>query len=77
MLTTTGLFAGLITALALVLLTEPALAKKPWPHRPPVTEWYRLSGDINVRCIERSFSVSVGNLAYPNRAVYWPGPCHP
>ena len=43
----------------------------------PVTEWYRLSGDINVRRIERSFSVSVGNLAYPNRAVYWPGPCHP
>jgi hypothetical protein len=77
LLTTTGLFAGLIAALALVLLTEPALAKKPRPYMPRMTEWYRLSGDINVRCIERSFSVSVGNPAYPNRVVYWPAPCRP
>jgi hypothetical protein len=38
--------------------------------------WYRLSGDAYYsHCGQRSFSVSVGNPAFPDRAVWWPRPC--
>ncbi|HKA47535.1 MAG TPA: hypothetical protein VKD68_05205 [Methyloceanibacter sp.] len=79
MLKTTELFAGLIAVLGLVLVAEPALAKKARLYRapPPTGGWYRLSGNVEVLCVERSFSVSVGNPAYPNRAAYWPAPCRP
>jgi hypothetical protein len=79
MLKTTELFACLIAVLGLVLVAEPALAKKARLYRapPPTGGWYRLSGNVEVLCVERSFSVSVGNPAYPNRAAYWPAPCRP
>jgi hypothetical protein len=77
MLRTAGVIAVLIAASALALVSEPALAKKApsLPKQPP--SWYRLSGDVEVRCVERSFSVSVGNPAYPNRLAFWPTPCRP
>ena len=73
---TAGIFAGLITALALVL-AQPALARKAprvFKHQ-PYAAWTRSSAALDVKCIERSFSVSVGNPAYPNRQALWPAPC--
>jgi hypothetical protein len=63
---------------ALALITEQALAKRAAHLReqPPIA-WYRLSDNVGVKCVERSFSVSVGNPAYPNRLAMWPGPCRP
>src|SRR5262245_11847987 len=29
----------------------------------------------NVKCVERSFSVGVGNPAVKNRFAFWPAPC--
>ena len=64
-----GLVVGLIAAFATV--SDPALAKKdPAVGKPPPT-FYR----DDVRCVERSFSISVGNPAYKNRMAYWPAPC--
>jgi len=73
---TVGISAGLITALALVL-AQPALARKAprvFKHQ-PYAAWTRSSAALDVKCIERSFSVSVGNPAYPNRQAVWPAPC--
>jgi hypothetical protein len=63
---------GLIAAAGLVML-QPALAKKGpvVSKQPPI--FYRLTDDP--RCIERSFSISVGNPAYKNRLSIWPAPC--
>jgi hypothetical protein len=69
-----GFALGLVAA----LLVEPALAKTAPPpdsQRPPA--WYRSNGDVRDKCVERSFSVSVGNPAYPNRLAVWPAPCRP
>jgi hypothetical protein len=71
---TLGFVAGLLAASA--FLAGPALAKTP-PQRgtPQPPAWYRGSGDMQVDCVERSFSISVGNPAYPNRLAIWPAPC--
>jgi hypothetical protein len=78
MLRTAGVIARVISASALALITEQALAKRAAHLReqPPIA-WYRLSDNVGVKCVERSFSVSVGNPAYPNRLAMWPGPCRP
>lgn len=65
---TLGFVAGLLAAPA--LFAEPALAKAA-----PKDGRYRGSGDVRVDCVERSFSISVGNPAYPNRLAIWPAPC--
>jgi len=67
----------LISAAAIGVVAVPALAKKSRHHAQPAIPWYRVGGDVEVRCVDRSFSVSVGNPAYPNRALYWPAPCRP
>jgi len=66
--------AALIAGSALMVPTEPSFAKraKEIREQPPV-RWYRLSD--SVRCVERSFSISVGNPAYRNRLAVWPAPC--
>ena len=61
---TLGFVAGLLAAPA--LFAEPALAKAARKDG---------SGDVRVDCVERSFSISVGNPAYPNRLAIWPAPC--
>jgi hypothetical protein len=68
-----GLMAGLIAAAMLATLCEPALAKKASVvhKQPPI--FYRSSD--HMRCVERSFSFSVGNPAYKNRLATWPAPC--
>jgi len=76
MLKTAGLFASLIAAASLVMAADLALARKSRPQRQPAIGWYRLSGDVEVRCVERSYSVSVGNPAF-HRVAIWPGPCRP
>ena len=54
-------------------LAEPTLAKAaPQDGRQQHPAWYRGSGDVQVDCVERSFSISVGNPAYPNRLAIWP-----
>jgi len=71
---TLGFVAGLLAAPA--LFAEPALAKKAFQAgRQQHPAWYRGSGDVRVDCVERSFSISVGNPAYPNRLAIWPAPC--
>ena len=71
---TLGFVAGLLAASA--LFVEPALAKAaPQLGRQQHRAWYRGSGDVQVDCVERSFSISVGNPAYPNRLAIWPAPC--
>ena len=47
-------------------------AQHTFREQPPVA-WYP-PGSI-VRCVERSFSISVGNPAYKNRLAHWPAPC--
>jgi hypothetical protein len=37
--------------------------------------WYRLGGNAQNHCGQRSFSISVGNPAFKNDIVYWPAPC--
>jgi hypothetical protein len=59
----------LIAAAGLATLSQSALAKKTPTH----ASWYRSSDDV--RCVERSFSISVGNPAYRNRWAIWPAPC--
>jgi hypothetical protein len=46
-------------------------------HPPQKAErvWYRLNDDAYSHCGQRSFSVSVGNPAFPGRAIWWPWPC--
>jgi hypothetical protein len=67
-------FVSLLAAPA--LFAEPALAKKAFQAgRQQHPAWYRGSGDVRVDCVERSFSISVGNPAYPNRLAIWPAPC--
>jgi hypothetical protein len=63
---------GLIAAAVLAML-QPALAKKApaIPKQPPI--FYRLTDAL--RCVERSFSISVGNPAYKHHLSIWPAPC--
>ena len=75
-LNTAGLLLSLMAAATLVMAADPALAKKPRVHRQHTIDWYRLSGDVEVRCVERSYSVSVGNPAF-HRLAIWPAPCRP
>jgi hypothetical protein len=64
----------LIAAAALATLSQSALAKKtPAVRKPTHASWYRSSDDV--RCVERSFSISVGNPAYRTRLAIWPAPC--
>jgi hypothetical protein len=35
--------------------------------------WYRM--EAYSHCGQRSFSVSVGNPAFPERMIWWPRPC--
>ena len=71
---TLGFVAGLLAASA--LFAEPALAKAaPQLGRQQHPAWYWGSRDVQVDCVERSFSISVGNPAYPNRLAIWPAPC--
>jgi hypothetical protein len=71
---TLGFVAGLLAAST--LFAEPALAKKALQAgRQQHPAWYRGRGDVQVDCVERSFSISVGNPAYPNRLAIWPAPC--
>jgi hypothetical protein len=73
---TAGFAAALLSASALAILAEPALAKKaPQVRKQPPIVGYRLSGDVRDACVQRSFSISVGNPAYPNRLAAWPAPC--
>jgi hypothetical protein len=45
-------------------------------HQKAAPVWYRLSDDAYYsHCGQRSFSVSVGNPAFPNRGIWWPRPC--
>ena len=37
--------------------------------------WYRLSDEAYSHCGQRTFSVSVGNPAFPDRVIWWPRPC--
>jgi hypothetical protein len=69
-----GLVAGLIAPTLLASLIEPALAKKAPVVRKEPPIFYRSWND-DVRCVERSFSISVGNPAYRNRLSIWPAPC--
>ena len=69
-----GLVAGLIAAAAFATCDESALAKKaPAVRKQTHTSGYRSSDDV--QCVERSFSISVGNPAYRNRSSIWPAPC--
>jgi hypothetical protein len=71
---TLGLALGLVGA----FLVEPALAKTaPQPDGQRPSAWHGSSGDVRDECVERSFSVSVGNPAYPSRLPMWPAPCRP
>ena len=67
-----GLVTGLIAAAAFATLNESALAKKaPGVRKQAPVFWY----GYDIRCVERSFSISVGNPAYRNRLAIWPAPC--
>ena len=37
--------------------------------------WSRINDEAYSHCGQRSFSVSVGNPAFPDRALWWPRPC--
>lgn len=66
----------MIAAAGLALVAEPAFAKKAARFAKPLPiGWYRLSSEIRNDCVDRSFSVSVGNPAFPDRLAVWPGPC--
>jgi hypothetical protein len=66
--------ATLIAVAALATLGESALAKKaPAVRQQKPASWYGSNDDV--RCVERSFSISVGNPAYRNRLSIWPAPC--
>jgi hypothetical protein len=66
------LVAALIAALLLVTQGETALARRATAVRKQHPIFHR-SDDI--RCVERSFSISVGNPAYKSRVFNWPAPC--
>jgi hypothetical protein len=68
------LVTGLIAAALFATLLEPALAKEAPIVRKEPQVFYRSWND-DVRCVERSFSISVGNPAYRNRLSIWPAPC--
>ncbi len=70
-----GLVAALIAATVSTILSEPVLAKKASAVREQPPIFYRSSLINDVRCVERSFSISVGNPAYTNRLFIWPAPC--
>ena len=67
---------GLLVILTagLAMPTDVSFARRAQHTReqPPVA-WHP-SGS-NVRCVERSFSISVGYPAYKNRLAHWPAPC--
>jgi hypothetical protein len=67
-----GLVAGL-TSTAVLATLEPALAKKAPAAHKQLSILYSANDDL--RCVERSFSISVGNPAYKNRLAVWPAPC--
>jgi hypothetical protein len=74
--TTIGLAAGLIAASALAIMAEPTRAKETARvHKRSPIDWRRPSDEDRQHCGQRSFSVSVGNPAFRNRLVNWPGPC--
>jgi len=67
-----GLLVTLVAGSA--ILADTAVAKRAQQVRErPAVAWHHR--DYNVRCVERSFSVSVGNPAYKHRLAYWPAPC--
>ena len=67
-----GLLVTLVAGSAVI--ADTAFAKRAQQIRErAAVAWYH-SG-YNVQCVERSFSVSVGNPAYKNRLAYWPAPC--
>jgi hypothetical protein len=73
---TLGFAACMLAASA--FLAEPALAKTaPQRGTPQPRTWYQSNGDVLDDCVERSFSISVGNPGYPNRLAIWPAPCRP
>ena len=37
--------------------------------------WSRMNDEAYSHCGQRSFSVSVGNPAFPERMIWWPRPC--
>jgi hypothetical protein len=67
-----GLAAAMIAATLLVTYGQTALAKRAPTVRKQQPIFYP-SDDI--RCVERSFSISVGNPAYKSRLSIWPAPC--
>ena len=64
----------LVALIAATISSGPVLAQKATAARkqPPIL--FR-SSSTDVRCVERSFSVSVGNPAYRSRLANWPAPC--
>lgn len=61
-----------VALLALALTSAPALAKK----APPAERWpggHQRGGTPPIKCVERSYSISVGNPAFRHRR--WPAPC--
>lgn len=57
---------------ALALMPVQALARKAPPsERAP--GWYQRNGITPIKCVERSYSISVGNPAFKHRR--WPEPC--
>jgi hypothetical protein len=70
-----GFGASLVAASALIALAQPALAKASPDSTQAPKSWYRLGGNVEKHCGQRSFSISVGNPAFKNDIVYWPSPC--
>ncbi|MGH9552063.1 MAG: hypothetical protein ACRD3W_21935, partial [Terriglobales bacterium] len=53
-----------------------ARAKRPLRYQQQAEHaWYRTSDEAYSHCGQRSFSVSVGNPAFPERMLWWPRPC--
>jgi hypothetical protein len=70
-----GFGASLVAASALIALAQPTLAKASLDRTRVPKGWYRLGGNAQNHCGQRSFSISVGNPAFKNDIVYWPDPC--
>jgi hypothetical protein len=70
-----GLVVALIAATVSAIASEPALAKKASLVRKQSPIFYSSIWADDVRCVDRSFSISVGNPAYRNRLSIWPAPC--
>jgi hypothetical protein len=41
----------------------------------PEGSLYRMTDEAYSHCGQRSFSVTVGNPAFPERMIWWPRPC--